>query len=1162
LATTGQRLSNYLGERKIATGDLAGLAAKYWFVALIAGVVIFGAVLRLWDLGERAVHHDESIHIKFAWDITQGVKYTHDPVYHGPFNYFGTAAIFKVFGDSDYTSRLLPALFGIGLIALPFMLRRQLGTIGALAAGFMLAVSPSILYFSRFARNDIYILFFALAIVVCIWRFMEDIELDDPANEREGARPDAFLRTLTVAGGITLLLSAAFGLGSLGVFGDPMPTQYWLMVPFAGLGAFAFGAFFAEKWNTRDFWLVAIAPLLALSFTAKEVTFIVAGILLVFVNLLLATQLVQQYSKSREMTSLQTVVAYAVTIPSAWAIAAVWSVTEGVRKRFSLNELPSTLPIMIILGTLCAPQFAAAIQQLPFIEDNGYMAEGDLMRWTTLLLILGGAYIGLIWNWRIWLAAGIIFYGVFVLLYTSFFTNMPGFWTGIWGSMDYWLGQQHVRRGDQPDYYYFMLLPVYEFLPLVFAIAGTLYYSFKGKVEQVLLAGATLLLVTTLSLMPDDALGPIGEFRIQLAFIIALAAVIFLSMDWFTKFLLFWTIAIFFGLTVAGEKMPWLVTHLALPISLLAAKVLHDILSSAKLTTEEAAEGEEHLSLDSRAIGLFAGVALVAVAATLIFLMAGPSSGASVLAWLLALVALGGVVWAARNVSWQTAGQLVAVGLFAAMSVLTIRAGSIAAFDEGEPNGVPPEMLIYAQGSAGLGEVNDRITQAAEASGLGKDVKIVIDNSGNIWPWPWYMRDYKDVVYTNFEEEFVPQAGAVVLVSTENQAKMEPYLDRYLEGIPYTHMWWFPELYKGLERDDFIKAVFNGDLVDTYRLYFIDREVIGATSTPNMIAYFPKEFAGFVEPPETGFRADAPEIPAADVTVLASLGTEVGQVSQPAGIDVDEDGNVYVVDTLNQRIQIIAPDGTVSAFGESGTGDGQFANPAEEVADYDVADGPWGIAVGEDGAIYVADTWNHRVQKFTSDGEYDPSFNVGGLFGPRDLTVLPDGNLLVVDTGNKQLGLYDPSGNLQRVIGGPGSERGQFNEPSSVDINSSGDVYVADFWNKRIQRFDSQFQFSAEYEVDSWGSQGITDRAYVAALDDGTVLATDPANGAIVIFNPAGEEIAAWSLPNVQSRPVGIAVDAAEENVYITDGLASQVVRVPLAALLGAPDAESGAATP
>ncbi len=68
---------------------------------------------------------------------------------------------------NDATARILPALFGIGIVALPLGLRRQLGRVGVLVAGLLLAVSPSFVYFSRFLREDIYFNFFMFAMVVC-----------------------------------------------------------------------------------------------------------------------------------------------------------------------------------------------------------------------------------------------------------------------------------------------------------------------------------------------------------------------------------------------------------------------------------------------------------------------------------------------------------------------------------------------------------------------------------------------------------------------------------------------------------------------------------------------------------------------------------------------------------------------------------------------------------------------------------------------------------------------------------------------------------------------------------------------------------------------------------------------------------------------------------
>src|SRR5687767_6272543 len=73
-------------------------------------VAVFAAAfaLRFWDLGTRALHHDESIHSQWSWNL---LNYEHSPIFHGPFYYHVQGAIFFLFGSSDYTSRMAPALF-------------------------------------------------------------------------------------------------------------------------------------------------------------------------------------------------------------------------------------------------------------------------------------------------------------------------------------------------------------------------------------------------------------------------------------------------------------------------------------------------------------------------------------------------------------------------------------------------------------------------------------------------------------------------------------------------------------------------------------------------------------------------------------------------------------------------------------------------------------------------------------------------------------------------------------------------------------------------------------------------------------------------------------------------------------------------------------------
>jgi DNA-binding beta-propeller fold protein YncE len=549
------------------------------------------------------------------------------------------------------------------------------------------------------------------------------------------------------------------------------------------------------------------------------------------------------------------------------------------------------------------------------------------------------------------------------------------------------------------------------------------------------------------------------------------------------------------------------------------------------------------------------GCAVLAVIATAIFQAWGPASGLGVIAWLLSLAALGVVVWVIRTGAWRLAGQTAAVGLFGALFVFTVRTAGYAAYDQGDVGSYPQEALIYAQGSPALNFMRDNIEQLTDESGK-PDLPVRIDQSGNIWPWPWIMRNHPGYASFDSSGEFTFPVGSIVLISMQNQAKMEEYLDEYEAGIPYTHMWWFPEFYKPLERGNFIKDVLTGDLLGTWRRYFIDREVNNATAGPDMIAYFPKGFAPTNVPPIQGGPVGATPVPTDQIETIGGLGSEPGQFSSPADVAADAEGNLYVVDSLNHRIQKIAPDGSIETAGEAGTEPGQFRNPRSP--DYELNDGPWGIAVDTDGNVYVADTWNHRIQKFDPDLSFEMEWGTGELFGPRDLTIDSDGNILVVDTGNKAIRKYDSEGKLIEAFGRGGRGEGDFDEPTSISLAANGDIYVADYWNKRIQHFNSNFLYLGEIEVESWGSQGVTDRAYIHVLDDGRVLATDPANARLIVFDPSGAEEFSWRLPGVggTSRPIGITSDG--ETVYISDSAASHIVKVPLAVLLEpAPAAQS-----
>ncbi|MDQ3875333.1 MAG: TIGR03663 family protein [Actinomycetota bacterium] len=137
------------------------------------GVFVLALVLRLLDLADKPFHHDESLHATFSWQLANGAHFLYDPVYHGPVQQYVGATMYFFGGVSDFVIRLGPALVGTVLVVLPYFLRRQLGTAGALAASVILAISPSYLYFSRFVREDIYTACITLGLIVLTFRFLD-----------------------------------------------------------------------------------------------------------------------------------------------------------------------------------------------------------------------------------------------------------------------------------------------------------------------------------------------------------------------------------------------------------------------------------------------------------------------------------------------------------------------------------------------------------------------------------------------------------------------------------------------------------------------------------------------------------------------------------------------------------------------------------------------------------------------------------------------------------------------------------------------------------------------------------------------------------------------------------------------------------------------------
>ncbi len=259
---------------------------------------------------------------------------------------------------------------------------------------------------------------------------------------------------------------------------------------------------------------------------------------------------------------------------------------------------------------------------------------------------------------------------------------------------------------------------------------------------------------------------------------------------------------------------------------------------------------------------------------------------------------------------------------------------------------------------------------------------------------------------------------------------------------------------------------------------------------------------------------------------FGSPGSGNGQLLFPTGVAVDISGNIYVADNNNHRIQkfdssgvFVLKFGANSGDGTSGTGEGEFSFP-------------FGIAVDSSGNIYVADTNNSRIQIFDSSGNFTKMFGFGvddgtdvfqkctagcqagiasagegGFAGPRGVTVDGSGNIFVADTGVSRIQKFNPANDFLLKFGtnngngGTGTGNGDFDSPRGVAVDGSGDIYVADTGNDRIQIFNSAGVFQSKF-----GSSGSGDGQFNSpeGITTGSIYVADKFNDRVKKFNING----------------------------------------------------------
>ncbi len=264
-------------------------------------------------------------------------------------------------------------------------------------------------------------------------------------------------------------------------------------------------------------------------------------------------------------------------------------------------------------------------------------------------------------------------------------------------------------------------------------------------------------------------------------------------------------------------------------------------------------------------------------------------------------------------------------------------------------------------------------------------------------------------------------------------------------------------------------------------------------------------------------------------------GTGNGEFKYIGDVAIAPDGTLWVVDIQNNRLQhFSAGGGYLGASAKVESPDAVAINSAGEIyvsgnyvkklnskgevtatlASYGSSEGQVRFAVGLDldseGNLWVADSENGRVDKFNTKGEFVKS--IGGLSSPWGVSVAPGGNLWVAEHGAHRISVLSPAGELLNRFGSKGSEPGQFEELSDVEV-ADGYAWVGDAENNRVQLFNEEGEYVTSFGKEGTGEGQFHTRSWirVAVAPNGDVWVTDSGNDRVERWNAGSFETSPYT---------------------------------------------------
>ncbi len=375
----------------------------------------------------------------------------------------------------------------------------------------------------------------------------------------------------------------------------------------------------------------------------------------------------------------------------------------------------------------------------------------------------------------------------------------------------------------------------------------------------------------------------------------------------------------------------------------------------------------------------------------------------------------------------------------------------------------------------------------------------------------------------------------IVLDRALEQPKRPIYLQDGARGPVYIHVYWYATV-RGLDLNNFVHLSEGETPPPDSIVLSSDNECSNCDVIFRDYVFFVYKTRGSEPVPETPSGSNLPEDSSGTIPdVIGSEGSEPGQFSRPRDVAIGKNGNFYVADSGNGRIQ-------------------QFNSDGEFVASFDVAGGvegqtgaPDGIAVDAIGNIFVTDAANHKLIKFGPDGKLQKEWTGGpdfGFYGPRGIAIGPDDQLYIVDQGRTRIVRFDIKKEEFTSWGKSGTGEGEFNSSVGIAVGNKN-VFVTDAGNSRIQVFDLDGNFVRQWPIAAWNDRPENYPGVVFDEQTKHLYVTNGPESGVLVFDLEGnpiEEIVADG-ENKLDNPSGVAIleTAEKRSLVVSDIRASKL---------------------